>query len=177
MEQQTGETYSLSSRHFFTLTYHCCITLQYCTEACCHHCADTSKRCGKFSLLHRALQPCHRCSKEGQRGAGRGQAWLKASAAGFKDGLPYFPLGWVKVEGCLQTEADGLQVSGVKSEEKEKWSGLVNVFTWLSGKLRCLPACSCTPSGHEYVAKAIILPALQLQPCPHFIELFLPVAK
>lgn len=99
---EQGRAYSFSSWHLLTLTYRCCITLQYCTEVCRQHRADTSKRCGKFSLLHGALQPCHRCSKVGQRGAGRGQAWLKASVAGFKDGTPYFPLGWVKVRGVCE---------------------------------------------------------------------------
>lgn len=78
--------------------------------------------------------------------------------------------------GCLQTEAHGLQVSGVKFEEEEKRSGLVHVLTWLSVKLTCPLASSCTSSGHEYVAKTIILPALQWQLCPHFINRFLPVS-
>lgn len=110
--REQGRAYSFSLRRLLTLTYRRCITWQYCTEVCRQGRADTSKKCGKFSLLHRASQPCHRCSKLGQRGAGTGQAWLKASVAGFKDGSPtpqhpHFPLGGVEVGGVSGLRSPG----------------------------------------------------------------------
>lgn len=94
-----GRAYSISPGQFLTLTYRRCITFQYCTEACRQRTADTSKGCGKSTFLLGASQLCHSCSEVGQRGTGRGQAWLKTSAAILKNGFSISHFDELKLSG------------------------------------------------------------------------------
>lgn len=94
-----GRAYSISPWQFFTPTYRHCITFQYCTEVCRQRTADTSKGCGKSTLLLGASQLCHSCSRIGQGGTGRGQAWLKTLADILKNGFSISHFDELKLSG------------------------------------------------------------------------------